>query len=92
VHADLRDERMLQALLSDRFWPLDLYASAQQTRLPVHLVTRERTVATPDTKIHIHDEHVCAVNNSGRDLFFCCFECVQIGKRFDREWQRTAEV
>src|SRR5215216_3952809 len=81
---------MLQSLLADCDRTLDLNASAQQTRLPVHLVTRQRTIPAPDAEVHIHDENVRAVDDSGRDFFFGCFERVEVGKCFDGEWQSAA--
>jgi hypothetical protein len=78
---------MFQSLLAYRHRPLDLNASTQQTRLTVHLVTREGTIPAADAEIHIHDQDVRAVDDSGRDLFFGCFESVQIGQLFDRDRQ-----
>src|SRR6185369_15533030 len=90
VHTNLRHERVLQTFLSDRRRPLNLNPAPQQTRLTMHLVTRERTVATPDAEIHVHDEHVRPFDDSRHYLFFGGFECVQIRKRVDRERQRTS--
>ena len=69
MHADLRNERMLETFFPDRFRPLDLYTSTQQTRLPVNLVTRQRAVAATNAKIHVHHEEIDAIDNSGGDLF-----------------------
>src|SRR5688572_29526753 len=81
---------MFQSLLANRHRPLDLNTSAQQTRLSVHLVTRQRTIPAPDGKIHVHDEDVRAIDDSGRDLFFGRFESVHVGQFFDGDRQRAS--
>src|SRR6185369_1143664 len=87
VHADLRHECVLKTLPANRRRPLDLNASPQQTRLPVHLVTGERAVAATYAKVHVHDEDVSAIDDAGSDLFFCCFESIEVGKCLDRKRQ-----
>ena len=71
---------MLQTLLPDRDRTLDLNSSSQQTRLTVHLVTRKRAVATPNAEIHVHHEHVGAVDDAGCDLFFLGFALKLLAK------------
>src|SRR5215813_3702472 len=90
MHTNLRHQRVLQTLLANRRRSLDLDPTAQQTRLSVYLMTRERTIAAPDAQVHVHDKDVRPVDDSRCDFFFGGFECVQIWKRFDREWQRAA--
>src|SRR5215212_4791838 len=90
VHANLRYERVLKTLLADRDRSLDLNSTPQQTRLPVNLVTGQRTVATPDAQVHVHHENICAIDDSRRDLLFRRLERVQIRNRFDGERQRAA--
>ena len=90
MHTNLRHERVLQTLLANRRRPLNLNPATQQTRLPVYLVTRERTVAAPDAEVHVHDEDVRSVDDSRCYLFFGGFAFVQIRKRVDGERQCTA--
>ena len=83
MHADLRHERVLKTLLTDRGGSLDLNSTSQQARLSVDLVTCQRTVAATNAEVHVHDQHISAVDDSGRDLLFGCFECVQVRQCFD---------
>ena len=85
MHANLRHEGVLQTFFSDRDRTFNLNATPQQTRLSVHLVTRERTVATTNAEVHVHHQDVCAVDDAGCDLLFSSFERVEIGKRLDRD-------
>ncbi len=75
---------MLQTLLPDGNRTFDLDSATQQPRLPMHLVTGEGTVAATDAQVHVHHQDICAVDNSGRNLFFRGLERVEIGKQLNR--------
>src|ERR1700754_4836539 len=83
VHTDLRHECVLQPLLANRDGSLYLNPATQETRLSVYLVTRQRTIAATDAKVHVHHEHVAAVDDACRDCFFGCLEHVDVWNGFE---------
>ena len=56
MQADLGKKSMLQSLFADRDRTFDLNPTAQETRLPVHLVASEGTVSTANAQVHIHNK------------------------------------
>ena len=78
MHADLRREHVLRPFTANRHWSLNTYPAPQQTRLPVHFVAGKRAVAASDTKIHIHDQQVRAIDDAGRYLRFRGRHCAQV--------------